>query len=118
MRVALIQAETLETLRVAQHLAPLLGQGGELPCDLSLSGHTDGKYLLSFFPSWHAAQGRQAKCNARRILRLAHAMAFGHPEKGFDGIGAERQADVIQAQCLGGLKLDLKIGSKLQAQSG
>ena len=30
MRGSLLEAETLETLRVAQHLAPLLGQGGAL----------------------------------------------------------------------------------------
>ena len=45
-------------------------------------------------------------------------MVLGHPEKRFDGIGADRQADVIEPEGLGGLQLELKIGAKLLAQSG
>ncbi len=58
MRGGLIEAETFETLRVPQHLAPLLGQGDELTCDLSLPRHTDLKDLLGFLASGKTAQSR------------------------------------------------------------
>ncbi len=111
----MIEAETLETLRVPQHLAPLLGQGDELPCDLLLPRHADVKHLLGFLPSGNTAQGGQAKCDASGILSLAHPMALGYAEKRFDGIGTDRQAEVIAPECCGGLKLERKIGVKLQA---
>ena len=76
------------------------------------------KHLLGFLPSGHTAQGRQAKRDASRILRLAHPVVLGHPEKRFDGIGADRQADVIEPERLGGLELELEIGPKLPAQGG
>jgi len=44
-------------------------------------------------------------------------MPLGHPEKRFDGIGADRQADVIQPESLGGLQLEVKIGGKFPTQS-
>ncbi len=117
MRGGLIEAETLETLRVPQHLAPLLGQGGALSGELLLSRHTHLKHLLGFLPSGNAAEGRQAKRNAIRILRLAHPPKLGHAEQRFDRIGADRQADVIEPECCGGLQLEVKIGSKLPTQS-
>src|SRR5207245_10574721 len=45
-------------------------------------------------------------------------MALRHAEKRFDGIGADRQADVIEPECRGGLQLEVKIGAKLLTQSG
>ncbi len=108
----------LETLRMAQHLAPLLGQGGELSCNLSLSRDADLQDLLGFLPGGQAAQGRQAEGDASRILRLAHPMALGHPEQRFDGIGTDRQTDVIEPECRSGLQLEVKIGAKLLTQSG
>ena len=113
-----MEAETLETLRVPQHLAPLLGQGGELSGELLLSRHTHRKYLLGFLPSGNAAEGRQAKCHAIRVLRLAHSMALGHPEERFDRIGGDRQADVTQPEWRGDRQFEIKISSKLSTQSG
>ncbi len=72
MRGGLIAAEILETLRVPQHLAPLLGQGGKLSAELLLSRYTHLKHLLGFLSSGNAAEGRQAKRNTIGILRLAH----------------------------------------------
>src|SRR5712691_105920 len=81
MRSGLIEAETFETLRMPQHLAPLLGQGGELSSELLLSCHTHLQHLFGFLPSGNAAEGRQSKRHAMRILRLTHPMALGHPEQ-------------------------------------
>jgi len=55
MHVALSQAQTLETLWVAQHLSPLLGQGGALTGELLLPRHTHRQHLLGFFPSGNTA---------------------------------------------------------------
>src|SRR5713226_889341 len=118
MRGGVIEAETFETLRVPQHLAPLLGQGDDLTCDLLLSRHADVKHMLSFLPRGHTAQSRQAKRHAIRIRSLTHPMALGYAEKRFNGIGTDRQADVIQPECRGGLQLEVKIGSKLLTQRG
>ncbi len=111
-------AQTLETLWVAQHLVALLGQGDELTRDLLLPGDADLKHLLGFLTSRYAAQGWQAQRYASRILGLAHPMLLGHPEKRFNAIGADRQADVIEPECRGGLQLEGKIGSKLPAYRG
>ena len=111
MRVGLIAAETLETLRVTQHLASLPGQGGELTGEFLLSRHSHPEHLLGFLPSGNTAQGGQAKCDASGILGLTHPMALGHAEQRFDGIGADWQADVIEPECRGGLELEVKIGS-------
>ena len=117
MRGGLLKAETREMLRVPQHLAPLLAQGGALSGELLLPCHTHPKHLLSFLPSGNAAERRQAQRNAIRILRLAHPMALGHTEERFDRIGADWQADVIEPQCRGGLQLEVKRGAKLLTQS-
>jgi hypothetical protein len=55
MRSALSDAQTLKTLWVTQHLAPLLGQGGERRCDLLLPRDADLQYLLGFLPSGHTS---------------------------------------------------------------
>ena len=91
MRCALTLAQTFEVLALAQNLAPLLGQRGQLPRDLVLSCHTDCQHLLGFFSRRCPTQGRQAKGDASRILGLAHAMTFGHSEERFDRIGADRK---------------------------
>ncbi len=93
MRGDLLEAETLETLRVPQHLAPLLGQRGELIGAFLLFRHTHLKHLLGFLPSGNTAEGRQAKRNAMRILRLAHPPKLGHAEQRFERIGADQQAE-------------------------
>ena len=43
---------------------------------------------------------------------------FGHPEERVERVGADRQADVIEPKRLGDVKLERKIGAKLEAQSG
>lgn len=118
MRVGLIEAQTLKTLWVIQHLAPLLGQGDDLTCEFLLPGHADVKHLLGFLPSGKTTQSRQAKRHAIGIRRLTRPMALGHPKKRFDGIGADRQADVIEPEGRGGLQFEIKIGSKLLTQGG
>ncbi len=115
MRTALSHAEALETLRVAQHLTPLLGQRDELTGDLLLPRHPDREDLLGLFTSRHAAQGGEAKRHASRILGLAHPVLLGHPEKRCDAIGAHRQADVLEPKGFGCFKLDRKRGAKLSA---
>src|SRR6266446_395839 len=117
MRAGLLKAETLEMLRVPQHLAPLLAQGGAWSGELLLPCHTHPQHLLGFLPRGNAAEGRQAQRNAIRILRLAHPMALGYTEERFDRIGADWQADVIEPKCRGGLQLEVKIGAKLLTQS-
>src|SRR5713101_227365 len=118
LRVGLLQAETLKTLWVTQYLAPLLGQGGALCCALLLPRDADLKDLLSFLPRGRTAEGWQAERDAGRILRVAHPVVLGHPEKRFDSIGTDRQADVIETEWLRRLQLEVKIGAELQAQSG
>ena len=89
MRLALTLAQTLETLAMAQPLAPLLGEGGALARARVLSRHTDAQHLLGFLSRRRPTQGWDAKGEASRILRLAHAMALGHPKERCDGIGAD-----------------------------
>src|SRR4029450_8433308 len=118
MRVGLIEAEALETLGVTEHLTPLLGQGDDLTCKRLLPGHADVKDLLGFLASGKTAEGRQTRRDASRILGLAHAVLLGDPKKRCDAIGADRQTDVIEPECRGGLELEGKIGSQLLSQSG
>ena len=118
MRGGLSEAEAFETLRVPQHLAPLLGQGDDLTCDLSLPHHANVKHLLGFLPRGNPAQSRQAKRHAIGIRRLTHPVALGDAEQRFDGIGTDRHTDVIEPECRGGLQLEVKIGAKLLTQSG
>ena len=114
----MIPAQTLETLRVPQHLTALLGQGDQLTGDLLLPRHTDREDLLGFFTSRHAAQGGEAKRHASRILGLAHPVLLGHPEKRGDAIGAHWHADGLEPKGLGRFTLDRKRGAKLSASSG
>ena len=118
MRLALTPNQTLECLAMAKHLAPLRGQCGALSRDLVWSRHADPQHLCGFLLRCRPTQGRQAQGNARRILRLSHPMALGHPEEGFDRIGTHRQADLIESKRLGRFQLVLQIGTKLEAQSG
>src|SRR2546426_3240049 len=104
MRVSSIEAETVETLGMPQHLAPLLGQRDDLSGEFLLPGHADLKHLLGFLPSGKTTQSRQAKGDASRILGLTHAVLLGHPKERFDGIGTDWQADVIEPECRGGLE--------------
>ena len=55
MRGALRSAQTLKPLWVPQHLAPLLGQGDALTCDLLLPRHADAKHLFGFLTSGKTA---------------------------------------------------------------
>ena len=81
MRLALTLAQTLKVLAMAQDLASLLGQGGDGSYDLVLSRHTDAHHLLRFLLRRRPTQGRQTQGDTCRVRRLAHAMAFGHPEE-------------------------------------
>src|SRR5919204_703252 len=109
MRAGSLAAEILEPLWVPEHLAPLLGQGGELSGEVLLPGHTHLEHLLGCLASRHPAQSRQAKGDASRILSLAHAVLLGHPKERFDSIGAYRQPDVIKPEGCGGLELEVQI---------
>ena len=93
MRLALTLAQTLESLAWPSTSRRCLVKEVNCRCDLALSRHTDAQHLLGFLSRRCPAQGWQAQGDASRILRLAHAMAFGHPKERFDGIGADRQAD-------------------------
>ena len=117
MRDALRGAQTLKTLWVPQHLATLLAQRDDLACHLLLSGHADLKDLLGFLASGKTAASREAQGDASRILGLPHTVWLGDPKKRCDGIGAERQADVLAPEGLGGLKLEGKRGVTRQASS-
>src|SRR4029434_7718530 len=112
MRPALTQAQTLETLRMMQHLTPLLGQRGELPRDLLLSSHAYSQHLLGLLSCRRPTQGRQQRGDASRPRRLAPPMVFGHPKERFDCVGADRHADVIEPQRLGDVKLVPNEGPK------
>ena len=96
MRLAWLQAQTHEALRVREHLASLFRQGGQPSSELVLSDHTDLKDLLGFLPSRYPAKGRQAQGDAIGILGLAHSVLLGHREKRCDRIGTDRQSDVIE----------------------
>src|SRR5216684_7664167 len=117
MRGGLLKAETLEMLRVPQHLAPLLAQGGALSGALVLPCHTHPQHLLGFLPRGNAAEGRQAQRHAMRLLRLAPPMALGHAEQRCDRLGADWQADVSAPEWRGGLQLEGKRGANLLTQS-
>ena len=113
----MLKAETREMLRVPQHLAPLLAQGGAWSGELLWPCHTHPQHLLGFLPRGNAAEGRQAQRQAMRILCLAHPMALGHTEERCDRIGADWHADVIEPKGRGGLQLEVKRGAKLLTQS-
>jgi len=117
MRDALRCAQTLKTLWVPQHLATLFAQRDDLACHLLLSGHADLKDLLGFLASGKTAASREAQGDASRLLGLPHTVWLGDPKKRCDGIGADRQADVLEPEGLGGLKLEGKRGVKRQASS-
>jgi len=103
---------------VAQHLTPLCGQRGDLTGELVLPRHTPLQDLLGFFPRGNTAEGREAKRHTTGILRLAHPMPLGHPEKRCDGIGADRQANVIPPKGGGGCQLGDQRGATCPTQRG
>ena len=117
MVVGLIHTQPLERRGVGQHRASLFGQGGEATCDRLLLRHAHRKHLPGFLPGGGAAQGRQTKRKAIGILDFAHPVLLGHPEKRFDLIRTDWQANFPQPQRRGRLKLELKIGGKLKAHS-
>jgi hypothetical protein len=118
VRRALRPAEALETLRVPQHLTPLLGQGGERRWELLLPGRTDSEDLCGFLPSRRPASGWPAQRDASRLLRLAHAVVLGDPKERCTRIGADGHADVLEPQGLSGGKLDRQRGATLLAHRG
>ena len=83
-----------------------------MPCD------TDLEDLRGFLPRRNPAKGGQTKGDASRILRLADPVVLGYPEKGFNRIGTDRQADVIEPSGRGGFELMGEIGGKLSADGG
>jgi hypothetical protein len=87
-------------------------------CDLVGSRPTDSQHLRGFLARRHPTQGRQAKGEARRLLRLAHAMALGHPAECCDGIGADGQAALLEASGLGGGERIRQRGRNLLAPQG
>ena len=89
-----MHASTFEALWVRQHLASLCRQGGQTTGACVLSGHTDLKDLYGFLASRHPAQRRQAKRDARRLLRLAHPVWRGHTDKRCDRIRTDRPSDM------------------------
>src|SRR6266852_7832551 len=115
MRDALRWVQTLKTLWVSQHLATLFTQRDDRAGPLLWSGHADLQDLLGFLARGKTTKSREAQGDARRILRLAHPVLLGDPKKRCDGIGADRQADVIEPEGRGGLQLERQIGVKLQA---
>jgi hypothetical protein len=96
VRLAWMQAQTLEALRVSESLAPLFRQGGEPRGALGLAGPTALKDWLGFLPSRHPAKGRQAPGEARGLLGLAHPVLLGHPAKRCDRSGTDRQSAVLE----------------------
>jgi hypothetical protein len=102
MRRAETLAQTVELLAMAQYRAPRRGQCGALACALVLARHPAAPHLLGFLARRHPTQGRPAQGEARRILRLAHAMALGHPAERGDGLGADGQAALRESSGLGG----------------
>src|SRR5713226_3494639 len=80
-------------------------------------GDADLKDLLGFLASGKTAASREAQGDASRLLGLPHTVWLGDPKKRCDGIGADRQADVLEPEGLGGLKLEGKRGVKRQASS-
>ncbi len=117
MRGGWLEAETLETLRVPQHRAPLRAQGGAGSGELWWPCPTHPQPLLGFLPRGNAAEGRQAQRHALRLLRLAPPMALGHAEQRCDRLGADWQADVSAPEWRGGLQLEGKRGANLLTQS-
>ena len=97
MGMGLLRAQSFKSVWVGQHLAALLGQGGEATGDLLLLSHANLKHMLSFLPGWRTTQGGQAQRDAIRILDLAHPVLLGQAEKRFDRIGYPLKAGQLNA---------------------
>ena len=76
MDTRLIQAQSLKTAWVGQHLTPLLGQGGEATGDLLLLSHADLQHLPGFLLGWRATQGGQAKRDSTCIFARPPRVAW------------------------------------------
>ena len=111
----MISPQTRKALGMGEHLAALLREGGASTRELALPCDTDLEDLRGFLPRWHPAKGGQTKGDASRILRFADPVALGHPEKGFNRIGTDRQADVIEPSGRGGVELRGERGAQLLA---
>jgi len=118
MRVGLLEAKTLETLRMPQHLAPLPSPGGALRGACLWARHPHLAPLCRFLPRGNPAPGRQATCQAMGRRRLASPMALGDAAKRCDRLGADRHADVLQPERRGGLPREGKSGATLLTPSG
>jgi len=62
-----------------------------------------------------AAQGGQAKRDLLGLLHLIHPVLLGHADKRFEGIGTDREADLVETQRGGGLELVLERARKVAA---
>src|SRR5712691_8043309 len=108
-------AQALKSVWVGQHLASLLYQRGKAAGELLLLSHAALEHLLGFLPGWRAAQGGEAKRDVIGILDLTHPVSLSQAEKRCDGIGADRQADLVEPQRCGGLELVLERARTLAA---
>ncbi len=113
MDTRLLPAQALKTVWIGQHLTPLFGQGGATTGHLVLLRHADLKHLLGFLPSRRATQSGQAQRDAIGILDLAYPVLFGQPDKRYDRIRADREADAVETERRGGLELLLERARKL-----
>ena len=118
MGMGLRLAHTLKSVWAGQHFTPLLGHRGATTSGLLLLRHADRKHLRGFLPGGRAAEGGQAQREALGILALAHPVLLGHPEKGFDRIGADGQTDVVEPKHRGRLELVLERVRTLAAHRG
>jgi len=81
---------------VPEHLATLLGQRGELSGELALPCHTDREDLLGFLRVGAPQKaGKRRRCEPHPASGPPHGV--GHPKERFDGVGADRQSDLIEA---------------------
>ena len=81
-----------------QHRTARRGQRGKWRGERFLLRHTDVKHLPGLLPGWEATQGGQTKRHAPRLLDLAHAVLLGQAEQRCDRSGADRQANVVEAE--------------------
>lgn len=85
--------QTVETVRIGEHILSLFCQGGELGQNLLLPSDTDSKHLLGFPMGWSKTQGGKAKGNLVGILDLTDSQMLCQPKERFEWIGAQGWAD-------------------------